>query len=75
MTLYDLFENSGIAIQGNIRIQRWDNEIDPTIFFDGDSIEFSIDKHGDIMYCEVTYMFPYMTDYNQPAMCIEISED
>ena len=75
MTLYDLVENSGVTIQGNVKIQRWDNEVEPTIFFDGDWTEFYLSEHGDVVYCEITYMFPYMTEYNQPAMCIEISED
>lgn len=36
---------------------------------------YYLNKHENIIDCEIFYMFSYMKDYDTPAICIEISED
>lgn len=66
MTLNDLFD-SGICLQGKIKIQSWDND-EPTIHYNGYAEEFYPNEYENIINREISYIFPYM----ECAICIEI---
>lgn len=71
MTLRDLIE-SGINIEGYIKIQCWEDEDNPTIYAEGNNN--GIDIPEEYMDREVAYIFPYNTGC-EAAICIELSEE
>lgn len=69
MTLRKLLE-SGIVIEGYRKIQCWENEDNPTIYYEGDDcgdLEEYLDR-------ENAYIFPYSPTPNEAAICIELAE-
>ena len=70
MTLRDLIE-SGINIEGYIKIQCWEDEDNPAIYVEGNNN--SIDIPEEYMDREIAYIFPYNTGC-EAAICIESSE-
>ncbi len=70
MTLQDLLD-SGITIEGHLKIQCWENDSYPTIYYEGDD---TIDL-GACMDREVTYMFPYNPAFNKAGICIELARE
>lgn len=69
MTL-SAFLNSGIELQGEKKIQCWENDNDPTIYYEGTGMDIP----EEYMDREITYIFPYMircgSPYNTSAICI-----
>ena len=69
MTLRELFE-SGMVIEGYRKIQCWEDENSPTIYYEGS-------EYGDIkeyLDREIAYMFPYNPIPGEAAICIELAE-
>ena len=79
MTLKEFLE-SGIVLEGLIKIQCWENEDVPTIYYEGFSIYYE-GFYGantaleECMDREITYIFPYNPTPFEPGICIELAED
>lgn len=69
MTLRELLE-SGIMIEGYRKIQCWENEDNPTIYYEGNNSE----NLEDYLNRKITYIFPYNHSPNESAICIELEE-
>lgn len=69
MILRDLID-SGIQIEGHVKIQCWENDTDPTIYYEGDNLVYG---SGDHMEREISYIFPYHTG-TEVAICIELEQ-
>ena len=68
MTLRKLWE-SGIVIEGYRKIQCWEDEDNPNIYYEGTNA----DVPEEYMDREIAYIFPYDTG-SSPAICIELAE-
>ena len=72
MTLKD-FLKSGIVLEGFRKIQCWENEDGPTIYYEGfDNKGIELEEYMDR---EITYIFPYNPTPFEPGICIELAED
>lgn len=69
MTLNDIFE-SGICVQGAIKVQCWESEVEPTVYYDGFAAIFYPEEYDSIMNREVSYMFAVDNTF-----CIEVCEE
>lgn len=69
MTLRELLE-SGIVIEGYRKIQCWENENSPTIYYEG-SNEGDLEEYMDR---EISYIFPYNPTPCMAGICIELAE-
>ena len=69
MTLRELLE-SGIVIEGYRKIQCWENEDNPTVYYEGDCW----DDMSDYMDREIAYIFPYNPIPSMAGICIELAE-
>lgn len=74
MTLEELFCESGISIEGPIKIQYFDMFGTPTILYEGQSELFCVEDHENISKREVAYMYPYMEREENAAICIELKD-
>ena len=70
MTLRELLE-SGIVIEGYRKIQCWESEDNPTIYYEGYN-QGDLEKYFDR---EVAYIFPYNPTPSKAAICIELAEE
>ncbi len=70
MTLRKLF-NSGITIEGYRKIQCWESEDNPTVYYEGD-LEGDIEEYFDR---EISYIFPYNPTPCNAGICIELAEE
>lgn len=68
MTLRELLE-SGINIEGYKKIQCWENEDNPTIYYEGNGRNIPKEFKDR----EIAYIFPYNTG-SEAAICIELAE-
>lgn len=72
MTLRDLIDG-GVQIEGYVKIQCWEDEDNPTIYWEGHSLG-NFDSHiVDYLDREIVYIFPYGT-YHSSAICIELAQ-
>lgn len=72
MTLRELL-NSGIIIEGFRKVQCWETEDNPTVYYEGtDSGE---DELAEYMERKVTYLFSITNGDNIPCIVIELSEE
>ena len=69
MTLRELLE-SGIIIEGYRKIQCWENEDHPTIYYEGNNCG-DLEKYFDR---KISYIFSYNSTPNEAAICIELAE-
>lgn len=58
-TLRELMDTD-IEIQGTLKIQCWENEDCPTVYFNADISEFDYDEAEEYIDKGIKYMFPYM---------------
>lgn len=69
MTLGELFR-SGIVLEGYRKIQCWESEDNPSVYYEGDcqgDIEEYIDR-------EIAYIFPYNPVPGMAGICIELAD-
>lgn len=69
MTLREILE-SGIVIEGHRKIQCWEDEDNPTIYYEGTDANI----REEYLDRDVAYIFPYNAGSN-PAICIELAEE
>lgn len=67
------FINSGINLEGYIKVQCWENEDNPTIYCEGNNHVLDIPE--EYMDREIIYIFPYMENDVTAAICIELAEE
>ena len=72
MTLED-FMNSGIKLEGYIKIQCWEDENCPILYCEGYSD--SMDIPSEYLQREIDYIFPYAENDIVIAICIELKEE
>ena len=70
MKLRDLLD-SGIVFEGLMKIQCWENECYPTIYYEGDDTITS----GDWMDREIACVFPFSDALNGAGICIELAKE
>ena len=70
MTLRDLLD-SGITVEGLVKIQSWENDCYPTIYHEDDNTI----PQGAWMDREISYMFPYSAASNKVGICIELAKE
>lgn len=68
MTLREFLE-CGINIEGYKKIQCWENEDNPAIYYEGNGTNISKEFKDR----EIAYIFPYSTE-SGAAICIELAE-
>lgn len=76
MTLRDLME-SGIVFEGQIKVQSWEDETHPTVYYEGQESGEVTELDDEILCREVKYMFPYMFSLERvdvAGLCIEVEE-
>ena len=71
MTLRDLFEQC-VEIEGWVKVQCWENENYPEIYYEGYRVR-SIDQKYLDRY--IKYIFPWKVTDNEAAICIELEEE
>jgi hypothetical protein len=68
MTLRDFVE-SGIELDGYRKVQCWQDETSPTIYYEG----YGFDVSKEYMDRNITYIFPYERSFGDGlAICIEL---
>ena len=70
MTLRELLEGI-LALEGYRKIQCWETEDAPTIYYEGYDNSGLAEEYLDR---EVAYIFPFNTSPNEAAICIELAE-
>lgn len=65
MYLRDLLE---VEIEGWKKVQCWEDDNEPTIYYEGYDIDDMEDEYLDM---EINYMFPVKTEY-EAILCIEL---
>ena len=63
------FLNSGFVVEGWKRLQTW---VDDDLI--GIAEGYRLDNIGEYLEWEVAYIFPYTTEKEEPAICIELVE-
>ena len=71
MTLGELL-SSGIVIEGYRKIQCWEDEDNPTIYYEGE--DSAIEDTDEYLDREIAYMFPYSPQPCIAGICIELAE-
>lgn len=72
MTLREFLE-SGIVLEGLRKIQCWENEDAPTIYYEGfGNGDTELEEYMDR---EIAYIFPYNSSPYRLGICIELAED
>ena len=71
MTIRDLFDNC-VEVEGWVKVQCWENEDYPNIYYEGYSLRSTPEKYLDR---EIRYIFPFMTTDIEAAICIELCEE
>lgn len=74
MTLRDLL-NGIFAIEGYVKVQCWEDDNNPTIYYEGYAENGIRNKVGVYIDREINYIFPYQNRPNEAAICIELSEE
>lgn len=70
MTINDMID-SGITIEGEIEIRKWDSSTDDAfVLFSGDAWELNTD--ASYMHEEISYMFAYKNEYTS-VLCFELA--
>lgn len=70
VTIRDLLD-SGIEFEGYIKVQCWETENNPEIYYEGYNI---LDMNHKFLDREVRYIFPYIVRNNEAGITIEVYE-
>ena len=68
MTLDDIM--SHVSIEGEIKIQRWDDD-EADVIFEGYASD--LDDCASYMFEDIAYMFACKNDYGMPVTCFEFA--
>jgi hypothetical protein len=77
MTLREMIDN-GVTFEGYVKIQCWENENNPTIYYEGYINEDGTKAFEEYLDRDVRYIFPYVINVGKcviGAICIEIEEE
>lgn len=64
------FANSGFAIEGWKKLQIWIDD-EAVIIAEG----YNLERTSQYLGCEVLYVFPYIKEDGEAAICIELEEE
>jgi len=77
MTLRDMI-NNGITLQGRVKLQRWECDSYPTVYYEGNIDEDPTSEFEEYLDREIDYVYPYVVNIGKVwigAICVELAEE